>query len=105
VWIARDRDNAERVYSALARFGAPLESLAAADFCEPDQVIQLGVAPIRIDILTDIEGLTFEEAWPRRIEGEYGSVPVSILGRDDFITNKRAVGRLRDLADVESLGD
>jgi hypothetical protein len=103
VWIARDLDNAERVYHALAQFGAPLERLTQQDFAEPDQVIQLGVAPIRIDILTDVEGITFEQAWPNRSIAQYGNVLVSIVSRDDFIKNKRAVGRLRDLADIESL--
>ncbi len=107
VWIARTPDNARRVWAALAAFGAPLETLniQEADFVRPDLVAQFGLPPFRIDILTGLSGLTFDEAWPNRIEADFDDVRVPFLGRAELIRNKRASGRKKDLADVESLGD
>lgn len=94
-------------FHALARFGAPLEALGVtiADFCEPDSVAQFGLPPYRVDFLTSISGVTFDEAWEERVEGEIEGVRVPVLGRQSFIRNKRASGRKRDLADLEALGE
>ncbi len=99
-------ENAARVWSALAAFGAPLESLAItpADFTRPDTVAQFGLPPWRIDILTGISGVTFDEAWPDRIEAYFDDVLVPFIGKAAFIRNKPASGRLKDLADIEALG-
>lgn len=107
IWIRADEDNARRVYAALARFGAPLETLGVtiADFCEPNSVAQFGLPPFRIDFLTSVSGLTFDEAWEERVEGEIEGIRVPVLGRRSFIRNKRASGRKKDLADLESLGE
>lgn len=107
VWIARTPDNAKRVWAALSAFGAPLETLRIqeADFVRPDLVAQFGLPPFRIDILTGVSGLTFDEAWPNRIEADFDDVRVAFLGRAELIRNKRASGRKKDLADIESLGD
>ena len=107
VWIARTPDNARRVWTALAAFGAPLETLGIqeADFARPDLVAQFGLPPFRIDILTGVSGLTFDEAWPNRVEADFDDVRVPFLGRAELIRNKRASGRKKDLADIESLGD
>jgi hypothetical protein len=107
VWIARTPDNASRVWTALAAFGAPLETLGiqAADFVRPDLVAQFGLPPFRIDILTGVSGVTFDEAWPNRIEADCEGVRVPFLGRAELIRNKLASGRSKDLADIESLGD
>lgn len=106
VWIARTPDNAKRVWAALAAFGAPLETLSIreADFVRPDLVAQFGLPPFRIDILTGVSGLTFDEAWPNRVEADFDDVRVPFLGRAELIRNKRASGRKKDLADIESLG-
>lgn len=104
VWVARDKDNAERLFRALARFGAPLDAVSAADFADPETVFQIGVAPIRIDILTSIDGVDFEDAWPGRIDATFGDLTISVIGRDAFVRNKLRVGRARDLADVEDIG-
>jgi hypothetical protein len=89
---------------ALAEFGAPLADVREADFTTPAIVFQMGLPPGRIDILTQLTGLTFAEAWPDRVERAFGPVPAPFIGRDAFIRNKRATGRSRDLGDVESLG-
>lgn len=108
VWIEATDENAERVWHALVDFGAPLEDLGitAADFVRPGTVIQLGLAPNRIDVLTGISGVAdFEAAWADRVDHEIDGRAIPFLGRDALITNKRATGRLRDLADIEALGE
>jgi hypothetical protein len=99
--------NAGLVMQALAAFGAPLGAIDVheSDFATPEQVVQLGMPPYRIDILTTISGVSFAEAWEDRLEGELFGVSVAFLGRDSFIRNKRASGRPRDLADIRALGD
>lgn len=106
IWVAPDPDNAHHVYAALVAFGAPLAALGItrADFQTPDIVTQFGLPPLRIDVMTSVSGLTFEEAWRARIEGEIEGVRVPILDRASFIRNKRASGRKKDLADLELLG-
>lgn len=106
VWIDPSPENAARVWAALAAFGAPLESLAItpADLTRPDTVAQFGLPPWRIDILTGISGVTFDEAWPDRIEAYFDDVLVPFIGQAAFVRNKQASGRLKDLADIEALG-
>ncbi|MFY7922199.1 MAG: hypothetical protein ACOVSI_07260 [Gemmatimonas sp.] len=106
VWIDPSPENAARVWSALAAFGAPLDALmiTPADLTRPDTVAQFGLPPWRIDILTGISGVTFDEAWPDRMEAYFDDVLVPFIGQDAFIRNKRASGRLKDLADIEALG-
>lgn len=103
VWVRPTRENAERVFRALGRFGAPLTEVSIEDFAAEGTIFQIGIAPNRVDILTSVEGLDFEAAWAARTESTYGGVPIGVLGADDLIRNKRAVGRLQDLLDVESL--
>ncbi len=107
VWIERSPANADRTWRALASFGAPLESLGITevDFESVGRVVQFGIPPGRIDVLMDVSGLNFSEAWSSRIEGEFEGVTVSFLGRADLIRNKLSSGRPKDLLDVESLGE
>ena len=100
LWIDRSRENAERVMSALTEFGAPLHDLTADDLEAPDLVFQMGVAPRRIDILTGIDGVNFEEAWPERHEVGISGLTVPVIGRNHLSRNKRATGRLKDAADA-----
>ena len=97
--------NAQRVFDALAHFGAPLESagIAAADFAQPGVVYQIGLPPRRIDLLTEISGLTFDEAWASRMTAEIEGRAVSFIGREALLKNKEASGRLQDIADVARL--
>ncbi len=103
IWVEASTENARCVYRALAVFGAPMDTLTAETFVEPNIVFQIGVPPIRIDVLSGIDGVTFSEAWPNRISSKIGSVAVQLIGRDDLIRNKRAAGRFQDLADIERI--
>jgi hypothetical protein len=104
VWVDATPENAPRVMRALAAFGAPLTGVGETDFAAPAIVFQMGLPPVRIDVLTQLTGVTFAEAWPDRVECAFGPVTASVIGREQFITNKRATGRAKDLGDVESLG-
>jgi hypothetical protein len=103
VWVDATPENASRIVRALASFGAPMDQVSEADFSSPGVVLQLGVPPGRIDILTALTGLAFEEAWPGRVHGVLGDVAVDVIGRESFIRNKRATGRARDLGDIEGM--
>lgn len=103
VWVDATPANATRVMQALAAFGAPLGEIREADFTTPGVVYQVGVPPGRIDILTELTGITFTEAWPDRLRRRFGEVEVDFIGRDAFIRNKRATGRARDLGDIEGM--
>jgi len=103
VWVEPTTANAARVFRALRAFGAPLQDLAEADLAQPDVVYQIGVPPRRIDLLTSLTGLSFDEAWKDRTPGQLGGLEVAFIGREALILNKRALGRARDLADLESL--
>lgn len=84
-------------------FGAPLADVSESDFAREGVTYQIGLAPRRIDILTELTGLSFAHAWPGRVRRPFGDVDVDLIGRADFIHNKRQTGRLRDLADIEGL--
>jgi hypothetical protein len=103
VWVRPDAANSKRVVSALTAFGAPLDDLTAADLAVPGTVFQIGVAPIRIDVLTTIDGVTFDEAWPQRLTAAFLDLPVPVLSSAHLVKNKKTVGRTQDLADVEWL--
>ena len=104
VWVEASEPNAARLMRALAAFGAPLHDVSATDFAREGIVYQIGLPPGRIDILTQLTGLAFEEAWPDRAHGRFGDVDVDFIGRDAFIRNKKAVGRSKDLGDIDGLG-
>ena len=103
IWVDPTEENAARVFQALARFGAPLSKVAVEDFSDPDTVYQLGAAPVRVDILKAVPGLTFEEAWSRRLESNLADQVAFIVSRDDLITSKKGTGRRQDRADIRSL--
>ena len=107
VWIDRDPANVRRVWQALAAFGAPMATLGAtpADLEAPDMVLQLGLPPYRVDLLTGVSGVAFAEAWARHVTAPFEDVTVPFLSRADLVRNKRATGRMRDLADLEALGE
>jgi len=105
IFVKPDRENAQRIVAALDAFGFASLRLTASDFELPDQVIQLGVSPVRIDLITSITGVSWDEALAGRVPSTYGDVPVYYIGREQFVLNKRATGRKRDIADLEALGE
>jgi hypothetical protein len=107
VWVAAEPENADRVMQALSRFGAPLAAIGVtcADFVRESQVIQIGLPPRRVDLLTSISGVGFEDAWASRVAHEIEGLSVPFLGRDALVRNKRASGRAKDRADLEALGE
>jgi hypothetical protein len=106
IWVEPTDANAARVWAALARFGAPLDllSIRESDFVRANQVIQLGLPPYRIDLMTSISGVGFGDAWDGRLAGTLFEVPVAFIGREAFLRNKRISGRPKDLEDIRSLG-
>jgi hypothetical protein len=103
VWIRPSATNARKVYRALEAFGAPLSNLTVRDLSRKGIIFQIGVEPVRIDILTQVDGIDFSEALKRSRSGTYGKVKVAFLSVEDLIANKKAVGRPQDLLDVAKL--
>ncbi|HVV52491.1 MAG TPA: hypothetical protein VHO06_22685 [Polyangia bacterium] len=105
LFVRADPSNADRVFGALASFGAPLASagVTSADFARPGNVDQIGLPPRRIDVLTQISGVTFDEAWASRVSGEVEGRTVGFIGREALLKNKEATGRAKDLADAARL--
>jgi hypothetical protein len=105
LWIRPTSENAHRAWLALVRFGAPLQDVQERDLASPEMVFQVGTAPRRIDLLTAIDGVTFDEAWRGHIEIVVDGLTIPVIGRSEYLKNKRATGRTRDLADIEALGE
>jgi hypothetical protein len=103
LWVKPERDNAEAIMRALLRFGAPGDTISPVDFQTGNMVLQIGVAPRRIDIITSIDGLTFDEAFAHSELTDIDDIPIHVLSIPDLIHNKRATGRTKDLADAEML--
>jgi hypothetical protein len=104
VWVRKSPENASKILKALDEFGFGSLGVTGDDLLE-DKVIQLGQPPVRIDLMTELDGLTPDEVWAGRVAGRFGDLPVFYLGRDAFIRNKRSLGRHKDLADLEALGE
>ena len=98
-------DNAERILAALDEFGFGTLDLSTEELTKPGMVVQLGVPPVRIDLITRVSGVSWEKADAAKVPGHYGDIPVHFISRDDFIVNKKATGRLKDAADIEALGE
>ena len=105
LWVKCDPTNSEKVFKALADFGAPLESLCMSDLETPGTVFQIGVAPHRIDILTAIDGIEFDDAFAARRSINIEGLNVPVISKQHLIENKSAVGRPQDLVDIELLGE
>jgi hypothetical protein len=101
-WVAHDTANIERLLKALHDFGFGSLGLQARDF-DDDTVVQLGLPPRRIDLLTGLDGVEFTSCWGRRESVQMDGLTLHLIGLEDFKANKRAAGRLKDLADLESL--
>ncbi|MFW6012296.1 MAG: nucleotidyltransferase [bacterium] len=103
VWVRPDPSNARRVIAALASFGAPLHDLTVNDLSQPGLIFQIGVEPIRIDVITAIDGVEFKEAWADRLQARFADQSVGVLSRRHLILNKRAAAREQDLVDAKWL--
>jgi hypothetical protein len=103
IWLWLDQQNAQQVIQALQQFGFSSLGLQPEDFLEPDQIIQLGYPPQRIDLLTTLPGVTFEACYPLRVEIELDGLRLSFIDLESLKKNKQASGRLQDLADLENL--
>jgi len=105
IWIEASTENSARVFEALQKLGAPLESdgISAETFTDAEITYQIGIAPLRIDILTKITGIDFPLAWNDRIEGSIFGAPVHFISLDHLIANKRAVGRSSDLEQLKQI--
>lgn len=103
LWVEPTLENAKRVMVALKKFGAPLARVTAEDFTNEQLVYQMGVEPVRIDVLMSLEGVDFEDAWAARKVVRWGRTQVPLLSPAHLVANKKRVGRPQDLADVERL--
>ena len=99
LWVFTSRENAEKVYKTLAEFGAPLEQIDKDSFSEKGIIFQIGVTPCRIDIITQIDGVEFEQAYPKRNEIEIDGIKLPIISKEDLIHNKESTGREKDKLD------
>ncbi len=103
LWVRPTPENAARLWQALGRFGAPRSRVTPETFTQPDVVYQIGLPPSRIDFLTSIDGVLFEDAWAERYVCDVGGLAVPMLSRRHLIVNKRATARPQDLADIARL--
>ena len=105
IYVKPDQKNAQHLLAALDDFGFASVNLKQSDFQSPEMVIQLGVPPVRVDLITSISGVSWGEAQSGKIRENLGDIPVFFIGRREFILNKKAIGRKRDFADLEALGE
>ena len=103
IWVRTSENNARNVLKALASFGAPVQTINLADLTTPGTIVQIGVEPVRVDIITAIDGVQFDPAWKSRVSARFGDQEVFVLSREHLLQNKRASGRTQDLADIEAL--
>ncbi len=107
IWIEPSPDNAQRTYQALVQFGAPMSDLTIHDLTQPHIVFQFGMAPARLDVMTSIDGVVFDEAWKQRVQTHLGDIPISIISLQHLKQNKNASNRDTDkihLARLEKYG-
>ena len=105
VWVEPTRANAAAVYDALRAFGVPLDDIREEDLAKPGMLFRMGLPPRRIDILTNIDGVEFSDAWENRTPTRFGEVEVFVIGPEDFVRNKRATGRPKDIVDADTLAE
>lgn len=103
IWVKADNENARAVFDALKAFGSPLEGMSVDDFAHEGYFYQMGVAPLRIDILMSVAGVSFDDAWANRVTSDVGGVTAVFISKEDLIKSKKATGRPQDLIDAELL--
>ena len=104
VFFRNSPDNVAAIRRALEAFGMPTTEENATAFSEPENIIRMGIAPFRIEMMNSISGLTFDDVWAHRVAGTFGEVPVTFISLDDLLKNKREASRPKDLSDVDELG-
>jgi hypothetical protein len=100
IWVKADAENGKGVIKALAVFGAPIANLSTGDFVKEDTIIQIGVVPCRIDIITGIDGVRFADAWKNKIDVTVDGLTLCILSKSDLLKNKLAANRDKDQSDI-----
>ena len=102
-WVRATPENAERVWAALSSFGAPMFQISVDELSTPDVVFQIGIAPQRIDVMTSVSGIEFDDAWPHRLVADLDGVKADVIGREQLLKNKLASGRAKDILDADIL--
>jgi len=103
IWVNNEGINAERLYKTLTDFGAPLKNISVKDFTNEKTIYQIGVDPVRIDIIMGLPGLKFEKVWKNRKKSKYGGVSIDIMGIKELIYSKKKAGREQDVSDIKKL--
>ena len=103
IWVKADIKNANRLYNALKEFGAPLKAISPEDFTDNRLIYQIGVAPIRIDIIAGLSGISFDVAWENRVKSKYGDIVINVVGIKELIKLKKTTKRKQDLLDLDEL--
>ena len=103
IFVEASVENSKKIIAALTAFGFGNIGLKEEDFQKPDQIIQLGYAPVRIDVITSIAGVIFDSAWKNKVEGKYGDIPCFFISKEDLILNKEKAARPLDITDVKKL--
>ena len=103
IWIEPEKENAKKVFAALKEFGAPLQGISAEDFTKKTHVYQIGVAPVRVDIIMGVGGLEFTTAWKYKVKAGLENIKVNIIGEEQLIQTKEKASRPSDLLDIEAL--
>lgn len=105
ILVRPTEENGDRLLAAIADFGFPTALLSAADIVQGRKVIEMGVVPVQIHVMSAIDGVTWDEVWRSRATGPFGGRTVAFIGREAFLRNKRSAGRPKDLADIDALRD
>lgn len=103
IWVRNSFENAEKVMRAVVKFGAPTSNLSVEDFTAPDMIVQLGVEPCRIDLLTGIDGVAFDDAWQSRVKIAISNLEIDVLSKEHLLQSKLAAGRDKDQGDINWL--
>ncbi|MEW6753999.1 MAG: nucleotidyltransferase [Candidatus Latescibacterota bacterium] len=104
LFYRNSEENVRRILPALRSFGLPADEGVVAALRDPGSIVRVGVPPVRIELINEISGVDFAEAWERRVEGRYGQVEVGYISYGDLLSNRKAAGRPKDLADIDELG-
>lgn len=103
IWIISEMNDVQKIYEALKKFGAPLKGIKPGDFNDKHMILQIGIAPVRIDILMELPAVYFQQAWQNRKKIRYGQTQIYVLAKEDLIAAKKKAGRPQDQLDINNL--